>query len=625
VIDFSELTQIPHWYSPIEKALGYVVKQPGAMVSFLGFLIGFVTLYLNHRVNVKKTRKEIHENHEKMLIDIDKVLIERPELWEIYDAYDDGSDKPTDGERSRREQSFIYQHLNTFNLVFDYYRNFLRKNWSDRDYWNSWDSYIKQFFRESSGARRLLQEKRNTEITEGSFWEYSRNMVRAIDSKFVPMEKGDLPAAVKLLRKVFPYRELKPPFRKLGHYIARDLSASLDESRKPGFLASQGLSFLEYYVLRGEGGTIYGVSGLYRQKEDEGESSFWIGWLGVDKDYRQLGLGSRLLSETIRKAEAMGARALKVYSSSHPNEARANEMYSKLSAEEPAKKGDENLFLRLSRYHYLYYSLELKATKRAVRYETMLSPNAEKLGDMYGLLKEVFGAEGKLDELVGLGEFQHALSPLEQKIKGISTYAIVLAYEGDSVVGMISGSYLKLSGGASVLFLGYWAVRPGSRRLGLGKGLFEEMSAFAARRAAEKRDRFLGFVAESDLQGNRAAMRSLGFKTPLCEARYSQPNWNAESLTPYACELNLIVKGARPGMSLSKERLAEIIGCIDTVFYEPTEPRMGELYGSAQNADKMRDFIAERKRRFLAGLHHDAQDRVILVELGSARGGQDEH
>lgn len=130
--------------------------------------------------------------------------------------------------------------------------------------------------------------------------------------------------------------------------IREHLPASLDD----GYITDEEghRRFVEYYIMS-DGKDIVGCIGLSVKKEEE--DSYRIGWFGVDQHYRGLGFGKKLISFAIGKARNDGKNSVKVYSSNHPNEREANEMYRRLGfAEVRREKKSEGI-------EYIYYELGL--------------------------------------------------------------------------------------------------------------------------------------------------------------------------------------------------------------------------------------------------------------------------
>lgn len=156
-----------------------------------------------------------------------------------------------------------------------------------------------------------------------------------------PLVKEHMQSTIDMLCDVF--------IEEHDHNLIREhLPASLDD----GYVTDEEghRRFVKYYIMR-DGEKIVGCIGLSVKKEEE--DSYRIGWFGVDEHYRGLGLGKKLISFVIEKARDNSKNSIKVYSSNHPNEREANEMYKRLGfAEVRREKKSEEI-------EYIYYELGL--------------------------------------------------------------------------------------------------------------------------------------------------------------------------------------------------------------------------------------------------------------------------
>ena len=100
------------------------------------------------------------------------------------------------------------------------------------------------------------------------------------------------------------------------------------------------------------GGDVCGTTGLYMYKKDEKEA-VWLCWFCVDPEHRGQGIGRDLLEFSIEKAKESGKVFLRLYTSDHPSEAAAQELYEKygLVVVKKKKRGSDT---------YLYRELKLK-------------------------------------------------------------------------------------------------------------------------------------------------------------------------------------------------------------------------------------------------------------------------
>ncbi len=141
------------------------------------------------RYNERSIRRLARQDHIRMLIDIDKIYIERPTLWRIYaDEYQNlpepGSDeaKASAGDpwEPARRRGLIYLYLNMFDAAYDFdrhlnWRNLSRRTASDREYLESWTVFVRDFFARSPEAFKLMNASKD--IYSKGFVEFVHNLM----------------------------------------------------------------------------------------------------------------------------------------------------------------------------------------------------------------------------------------------------------------------------------------------------------------------------------------------------------------------------------------------------------------------------------------------------------------
>ena len=139
----------------------------------------------------------------------------------------------------------------------------------------------------------------------------------------LPLSKKYLDQTIQLAQEIFP--------GDAEHFWNPDRSFkfSLRLIDDPGLWKERNLDKIGYWIVLNDVDEVVGVTGLYRTNEDP-EGLVWLGWYCVRADQRGKGLGRKLLEWTIEKAKSEGFKILKLYTSTDPNEARAQELYEKM-------------------------------------------------------------------------------------------------------------------------------------------------------------------------------------------------------------------------------------------------------------------------------------------------------
>ena len=147
-------------------------------ISLVALCVSFFVVWRSSTFNNQSTRRTARETHMKMLFDVGQSFVTSPKLWMLSDTHGSTEGRDTPEEIAKR-RAFFYQHLNMFDLVWDFYENVIKKrNRVDQGYWDSWQRYMKQFFRDSSEARSLFYDPRTREI-------YSEDFVGFIETDII--------------------------------------------------------------------------------------------------------------------------------------------------------------------------------------------------------------------------------------------------------------------------------------------------------------------------------------------------------------------------------------------------------------------------------------------------------
>lgn len=168
--------------------------------------------------------------------------------------------------------------------------------------------------------------------------------------KIKPLNKQNLNEAIKLVDRIFPSEEQ-------GEEAARiSFRASLDPQEYNDFLGKCQISDLRYWLAIDNFGKVLGTIGLYCYETDK-EEAYWLGWLCVAPEARNMGIGKRLLQFCIEKSKKREKRFLRLWTTTNPDELIAHKMYEKtgfikLDKEEPVPETE---------FKKLYYELDLRS------------------------------------------------------------------------------------------------------------------------------------------------------------------------------------------------------------------------------------------------------------------------
>lgn len=155
---------------------------------------------------------------------------------------------------------------------------------------------------------------------------YKENQMDKLDRDsfaIEPLSLGTLHSTLRLVDYVFPIREQGSERADIF------FTASLFALGR-FYLRSKGYPHVQYWVARDKKtGQIYGTVGLYTKADDP--EAYWGGWMCVDPRERGKAIGHELMMRAFHEAQRRGDRKYaRLYTSTDPNEARAQEMYDRL-------------------------------------------------------------------------------------------------------------------------------------------------------------------------------------------------------------------------------------------------------------------------------------------------------
>lgn len=150
------------------------------VISIIAILISLYSAYRVWSFNETSLRRFARSDFLKRMLDIDAILIEHPELWAIWD---DHPPKSTDRLEKYKREAFIYTHLTLFESAFDFYNYLLRKNKVDKDFWETWQRLMLEFFQYSCEARTFWQESVTRDTYLPEFVSFTNNLIKSIKNE----------------------------------------------------------------------------------------------------------------------------------------------------------------------------------------------------------------------------------------------------------------------------------------------------------------------------------------------------------------------------------------------------------------------------------------------------------
>lgn len=128
------------------------------ILSITSLLISGMVAVITYRYNRITIRNAARLEHNKLLLEIDHMYIEDPDLWSIYDEHPIAKHIEKTPLKKGKKEAFIYYYINFFDIIFDFYHKQIYKNKNDKNDWKAWSDFIYHFFRGCSMAREMFRD-----------------------------------------------------------------------------------------------------------------------------------------------------------------------------------------------------------------------------------------------------------------------------------------------------------------------------------------------------------------------------------------------------------------------------------------------------------------------------------
>ena len=140
--------------------------------------------------------------------------------------------------------------------------------------------------------------------------------------QIVKLEDPLIKKTDKLVSKVFPFRSLS---ERLTFWAFKNQNIRLVKKLIKFFGVS---SLSNFWVAIDENNNVVGTTGIYTYVKDENEA-IWLAWFCVAPEQRGKGIGKQLMEHSINMAKGFNKKYFRLYTSSDPNEAAAQNLYEK--------------------------------------------------------------------------------------------------------------------------------------------------------------------------------------------------------------------------------------------------------------------------------------------------------
>lgn len=164
--DGKELPKRRSRFDAIVLAVSRASRSPlpilSAIVAVLSMGVSWHFSNLSRQHSEAALRNTGGSTHIEMLLELDKILIERPELWSIYDEAALPAGTPGDPYIELRKEALSHYYLNMFERVFSFYSTIAPETGLNKSYMAAWKRYLAHWLKNSSigkqQARRVLDQ-----------------------------------------------------------------------------------------------------------------------------------------------------------------------------------------------------------------------------------------------------------------------------------------------------------------------------------------------------------------------------------------------------------------------------------------------------------------------------------
>ena len=147
------------------------------LISLISFVLSLVSYIAQKNLQTLFFSRQSSEFLAQTVFELDKIYINDPSLWSLYDSRSNQSQK--DG--CLRALGLYY--LNMFQMAYDLYQDSNPRNDKrSARLWAGWDIWLKDFLRSSSLTRLVWQENRNS---------YEENFRKYVDKVLEEITKSN--------------------------------------------------------------------------------------------------------------------------------------------------------------------------------------------------------------------------------------------------------------------------------------------------------------------------------------------------------------------------------------------------------------------------------------------------
>src|ERR1051325_8146403 len=124
-------------------------------VSLFSLSISIFVAYKSYRLGQHQLRTNTRNRFQPLLIDVNRQMIQHPELWAFYDSHPVPRDWLNNPIEKARLDAVALMLVNVFECVFGFYGGSARLTKTEQQAFEAWKDFLRDTLKQSSVAREI--------------------------------------------------------------------------------------------------------------------------------------------------------------------------------------------------------------------------------------------------------------------------------------------------------------------------------------------------------------------------------------------------------------------------------------------------------------------------------------
>lgn len=138
-----------------------------AFAAYKAYWLSGYQLRVSHRVE-----------YQKLLVEIDKMLINDPTLWAVYDSHPLAAQKTDHPVEKAKRDAFLQYHADVLEVVYVFFKEARFLTPAEEKVVKAWDNWARYLVWNSSDFRALLEKPESEELYNEDFVSYANSLLK---------------------------------------------------------------------------------------------------------------------------------------------------------------------------------------------------------------------------------------------------------------------------------------------------------------------------------------------------------------------------------------------------------------------------------------------------------------